>query len=55
MVILKDDIYNASIEKYYDYEHKMFTDMMVQEVRLYQKWNCDEICFGKVLKERSNK
>ena len=62
MVILKDDIYiylayndpamNASIGKYYDYEHKMFTDMMVQEVRLYQKWNCDKTYFDYVVLKR---
>ncbi len=50
MAILKDAVYvymaystpgmNASLGKYYGYEHRMFQEKMMKEINLYKAWGC---------------
>lgn len=34
--------FNASVGKYYGYEHQMFSRVMNEEIRLYRMWGCED-------------
>ena len=62
MAVLKNDVYiynvyqnpdmNASLGKYYGYEHRMFNKMMFAEIELYEKWDCKEAFIDRVVVKR---
>lgn len=62
MLVLKDRIYrylaygsldlNASVEKYYGYEHEMFNEILESELRLFEKWDCDREYFSFIVLKR---
>lgn len=62
MAIMKDPIYvymsynkpqmNASVGKYYGYEHRMFNELMKEEINLYKGWNRLDVYLDSVVLKR---